>query len=300
IVAVAGGTGGLGRTIVDVLKTDPRYEVVVLGRKSTPELEQSLGARVLAADYTSIPSLTSLLETNGIHTLISTVNSLADTTPETNLITAASRSTPTKRIIPNAWSAVQPRFTALPIAAQRLQALALLRTTQLEWTTIHPGLFMEYFAPLLATYITPTPLFVDVEHGTAALPGDGEAKIALTYTRDIARYVAELLGVQAGGWKEAYFIRGEVRSWNQIVGIAEKGSGKRFGVVYDGVEKLGRGEVSELEGHKKVYELFGGDEVKGMVRGLFAQYGLWMIEGLFGYEGVEEERCLDEVFEGVR
>jgi NADP-dependent 3-hydroxy acid dehydrogenase YdfG len=33
VVAVAGGSSGLGRTIVDALKLDGRYEVLILGRK---------------------------------------------------------------------------------------------------------------------------------------------------------------------------------------------------------------------------------------------------------------------------
>lgn len=33
VIAVAGGTGSLGRTIVDELKTSPLYSVIVLARK---------------------------------------------------------------------------------------------------------------------------------------------------------------------------------------------------------------------------------------------------------------------------
>ncbi|KAF2243963.1 hypothetical protein BU26DRAFT_523515 [Trematosphaeria pertusa] len=36
VIAVAGGSGGLGRAIVDVLKADSRYEVVILARKVRP------------------------------------------------------------------------------------------------------------------------------------------------------------------------------------------------------------------------------------------------------------------------
>lgn len=33
IIAVAGGSGGLGRTIVDVVKKDSRYKTFILSRK---------------------------------------------------------------------------------------------------------------------------------------------------------------------------------------------------------------------------------------------------------------------------
>lgn len=36
VVAVAGGTNGLGRAIVEALKEDGRYEVVIFSRKVRP------------------------------------------------------------------------------------------------------------------------------------------------------------------------------------------------------------------------------------------------------------------------
>ena len=73
------------------------------------QVEKETGARVLAADYSSVDALTTLLEANNVTTLISTAKTLVDPTPEFNMIQAASRSRVTKRFIPNAWSSMEPK-----------------------------------------------------------------------------------------------------------------------------------------------------------------------------------------------
>ncbi|KAF2812095.1 NAD(P)-binding protein [Mytilinidion resinicola] len=284
IVAVAGGSSGLGRTIVDALKADARYEVLILGRK----LEEESGTRVLAIDYTSVDALVALLEANKVAVVISTVNSLVDTTPEFNLIKAAAQSHVTKRFIPNVWSALEfkpePRFTSLPIAVARLQAIDELKKTNLEWTAIYPRIFMESFVQGMPWYLTVYPLKVDIENSTAGLPVKGEGLISLTYSRDIAKYVASLLGLEK--WEQSYFITADVKTWNEIVAAAEAGKGVKFNVSYDSIEKLQKGEATELPSYTKIYEAFGGREIaKPIVQAIFAQYGLWMDEGLFNYKG---------------
>lgn len=234
------------------------------------------------------------------------------------MIQAASRSRVTKRFIPNAWSSMEPkdeyallphspsqpstnilltrpRFQTFPLFTARLQALSQLRATTLEWTTIYPGLFMEIAVQGLPSHLDVKPLVINVAHNAAALPASGTARIALTYSRDIARYVPKLLSLPA--WDEKYFVAGDVRSWNEIVAAAEKGKGVKFDVAYDGVEKLERGEVTELPGHEALYAEFGGREnAFPVVQRLFSTYGLWMEEGLM--EGGEGKR-LEDMFPEV-
>lgn len=42
VVAVAGGTGGVGRTIVETLRQNPRYKTIVLARKVRYPVHQHL------------------------------------------------------------------------------------------------------------------------------------------------------------------------------------------------------------------------------------------------------------------
>ncbi|KAF2450150.1 NAD(P)-binding protein [Karstenula rhodostoma CBS 690.94] len=288
VVAVAGGSSGLGRAIVDALRADGRYEVLIFSRAENPQVEKESGARVLAADYSSVDALTTLLETNNVEVLITTANTTVDPTPEFNMIEAAARSRATKRFIPNAWSALQftdePRFKNFPLAQGKLQSLARLNNTDLDWTAIYPGLFMEYVTEGLPTTLTLMTIMLDMKHNAAALPNKGDAKITLTYSRDIAKYISKLLTLST--WERAYFIVGDVKSWNEIVAAAETGKGVKFDVTYDAVEKLKHGQVTELPGYARMYELFGGRDIAlPRVQGLIAQYGLWMEEGIFTYQG---------------
>ncbi|KAF6810012.1 hypothetical protein CMUS01_13560 [Colletotrichum musicola] len=101
-VAIAGGTGGLGRATVEAIQARGTHEVIVLTRKVSGNPGGASGVRFIAVDYSNIDSLVSVLEDNNVETVISAVNNVAgDNSSELNLIRAAERSRPTKRFIPN-------------------------------------------------------------------------------------------------------------------------------------------------------------------------------------------------------
>ena len=134
-VAIAGGSGGLGRTLTSELCNDEDILVYVLGRKvssttsthyhlsATPERACCLhseddlrsqsrpppylasNARWLEAPYEDIDALSKLLDSNSIDTVISTLN---PPVPEVHaaqdiLILAAAQSKSVKRFIPSEW-----------------------------------------------------------------------------------------------------------------------------------------------------------------------------------------------------
>ncbi|ENI05302.1 hypothetical protein COCC4DRAFT_138141, partial [Bipolaris maydis ATCC 48331] len=71
---------------------------------------------------------------------------------------------------------------------------------------------------------------------------------------------------------------------NEIVPLAEKNMGVQFEDVYDSLEKVGSGEVSEILGIELLYEAFGGGpEAKRFVMGWFAGYAECMEKGQFCY-----------------
>jgi len=123
VVAVAGGTGGLGRMMVDALVAAGKHEVKILARKvriqalntfllpltlaqPNPSIEKELGVSVLAVNYDDVPGLTKTLEDNNIHTVISTITMMpidGSTPKEVELIQAADASKTTKRLISSDW-----------------------------------------------------------------------------------------------------------------------------------------------------------------------------------------------------
>ncbi|KAL5615961.1 hypothetical protein FOBRF1_004709 [Fusarium oxysporum] len=87
-VAVAGGSSGLGRTMVDALEAAKTHNYIILSRKAT-------GPETRAVDYSDVNSLTSLLESEQVDTVISMLPIDNDESGQAqlNLIAAAERST---------------------------------------------------------------------------------------------------------------------------------------------------------------------------------------------------------------
>lgn len=128
VVAVAGGSGGLGRTLVEGIQARGTHEVVVLSRKvssilnsflpsflhdtnqfqqANPTLEAERGVRFVAIDYSDVEAAAKVLEENNIHTIISAVTYMpgAGENHEDRLVKAADLSSTTKRFIPSNWTA---------------------------------------------------------------------------------------------------------------------------------------------------------------------------------------------------
>jgi hypothetical protein len=74
--------------------------------QTNDELERTLGVRVLAVDYANVPSITTVLEENGIEIFISAITTdlIQSASPEAALIQASDESKSTKRIISSNWS----------------------------------------------------------------------------------------------------------------------------------------------------------------------------------------------------
>lgn len=103
-LAIAGGTGAIGRTILDSLEANVRHEAVILSRK------ESIGKqRVVQVDYQDISALQSRLEENNVEVVIATFHmSSGALQAQLNLIEAASRSKCTKRFIPTSFAIPYP------------------------------------------------------------------------------------------------------------------------------------------------------------------------------------------------
>lgn len=125
-VAVIGGTGSVGKTIVDAFAAEGTHEVVVISRKvrdhtfilsSKPYVlinmqvpEGKSAAKVIAVDYTNVEELTKTLEENNIHTVISTIVMYDPEAAkaERNFIAAAEKSSCTKRFVVSNWGNATP------------------------------------------------------------------------------------------------------------------------------------------------------------------------------------------------
>ncbi|KAL4752094.1 hypothetical protein BDW72DRAFT_202655 [Aspergillus terricola var. indicus] len=248
VIAVAGGTGGVGKTIVDVLTQQAKHQVIVLTRKAQENNPILSRARQVEVNYANIPSLTQILNEHKVHTIISAISLYGeeDSKAQLSLIQAAEDAAETRRFIPSEYSFVQTEdlLPLDPSIKYFLDAADLLKASStLQFTRVIPGFFMDYWGmPHVKTQLSPMTIAVDLANCEAAIPGDGNDIIAMTYSYDMARFIAHLL--ESEKWEEFSVVVGDEVTYNQLVKIGERVRGRKFKLLYDSADKVNEGAVT--------------------------------------------------------
>ncbi|RSL72557.1 hypothetical protein CEP53_001051 [Fusarium sp. AF-6] len=287
-VLVAGGTGSIGRAIVEALVEQGEFKVI-----SNAELEERLGARVIATDYETVDALVSILEENKVDTVISALGGLAPPDAEKALINAAEASSVTRRFIPSVFGVkYRPDQSWFPAAQAKLAAMAELEGTNLEWTIVCNGFFLDYWGmPKVKSYLGPMTLFIDPASKEAAIPGSGDTPVVFTYSQDVAKFTAALLTLDK--WEKESYVIGTKLSLNKFLELAEEVQGTEFKKTHDSVELLKSGKITELPGHVYAYEYMPKEALQGML----ATFGLLFDEGQFDFK---PERSLNDIFPDIK
>ncbi|KAM5357234.1 hypothetical protein ACJZ2D_016475 [Fusarium nematophilum] len=249
IVAVAGGTGGIGRALVEAIVARGKHQVKVLGRKPNDALATELGAPIIVVDYDNVEGLTNVLQEHGFDTVVSALATLPTegVQPEVNLVRAAEASKPTRRFVASNWGAPMASEVAKRIPQMGVKALTTteLKKTSLEYTSFYTGFLLDYYAfPTFKTYMKPLVAIVDMVHNAAAIPGSGSTPGVFVHTFDLAKYVDRALDLER--WEPEYYVVGDRVTWNEFVKIAEEAKGVKFNVVHDSIEDLEKGRSTEL------------------------------------------------------
>lgn len=101
----------------------------------------------------------------------------------------------------------------------------LLETTDLEWTLVVNGIFLDYYAmPHIKTTLQPNVMVLDIQNRSAAVPGSGDVPVTFTYSYDVVRFIAALLDMPR--WSKESRIIGDTVTWNEFVRMAEEVTGK--------------------------------------------------------------------------
>lgn len=80
--------------------------------------------------------------------------------------------------------------------------------------------------PHVQTNLQPYTFGINIAKREAAIPGDGNDVICMTYTLDMANYVVKALDLDE--WPEFSVIVGDEVTYNQILSMAEEITGKLF------------------------------------------------------------------------
>ncbi|KAM0491809.1 hypothetical protein ACHAP8_010313 [Fusarium lateritium] len=252
VVAIAGGTGDLGRTITEHLAACGKHTVFILSRKKANS--PVYGAEILTIDYSDPSAIAASLDAKAVDTVISV---LGDTGAEAQLklIAGASKASSTKRFIPSEFAAyTPPDAPENEYTAGIIRAVGALKDSDLQYTRFANGIFMDYFGiPDIPSTLSPFIWGVDIAHRRAAIPGSGTDIMAMTYSKDVAR-----------------FMERSDASFNEILALAQECTSDGFDVTYDDTEKLNKNDATLLDDSS-----YGGMDPQVMM----SMVGLQLIEG---------------------
>lgn len=178
------------------------------------------------------------------------------------------------------------------MTTSKLDILAALEATSLEYTSVLNGYFFDYYVvPKVKSYMPPVALAVDIQSDFAAIPGSGDVPVVFTHSFDVARFVAAL--IDQPKWDKESYIIGNKLTWNEFVKLVEEVKGTKFEVVYDSLEKLKTGKITELPSHPYLYPFF----PKEMLQGMFAAFGIMFEKGEFD---MRPARSLNDQFPDIK
>ncbi|GAB1317930.1 hypothetical protein MFIFM68171_08140 [Madurella fahalii] len=314
VVAIAGGLGDLGRLITDALFETGKYEVYIMSRKGvrsgltsdrTSPLTGERYSPLIQTDYLSEESLVDQLKEKNVSIVICAFIMDCDSASnaQLRLIRAADRCICVKRFIPSEFNVeYNVGDDVLPYPEKRFHLAArqeLDKTSTLEYAYIYPGMFMDYFGmPRVASALRPLCFFVDPAQGLAVLPGDGEAKMSMTFTTDAARYIA--LALELDQWPRIMTTATSTISLNELVRLVEKNLGRKLQVHYQPVEKLLKHEAVDLPTNVEIGNRYPERFPQGLgqLRALIADLEAGVALGAFDFSRLDGHLDLAKAFAG--
>ncbi|VUC31454.1 unnamed protein product [Clonostachys rosea] len=280
VIAILGGTGHVGKTVVDTIKDHPSHSGLVVTRQAG--LPNSGNITYVQNDFSDAEALANIFDQYNVWAVVSCL-SVADEpmyTAQEVAINAAEKSASTTRFIASNWA--NPSDGPEPVdpwALNQHRARAHLATTSLVWTELATGYLMDFWGiPFLRTHMMEMLPVIDIKNKVAAIPGTGNEVIPFAYSFDVARFVVNvLLDLSPTKWEPITTIVADRLTWNEFLALAEDARGSKFAVSYDSIEDLAGGRLTELPNHVEAYAFF----PKAALRGLYIGLELAMAAGRF-------------------
>jgi acetolactate synthase small subunit len=236
-VVIAGGTGSVGRNIVDAILATDKYSVIVFSRQDSFNLVPN-GVTVVMVDYNNHSQLVKAL--HDVHTVISCIADMNESCRDSQIaLLNASLEAGVKRFAPSEWAGPSEKNTAIEFYTKiKKPVVDAVKNSGIEYTLFLNGLFMDYFATPQKSnpYLQPMVFGVDINKCTAWFAGTGDEPINVTLLEDVAKLVAASLDLDK--WEPYSGMIGSRTSWNEIVRLGEKVRGQKFDVKQQTIEEM--------------------------------------------------------------
>lgn len=255
---------------------------------------------LIQTDYSSESEVAQLLENHKVHTVICTfaLDFQAASDSQVSLIRAADQASSVKRFIPSEFNVdYDLGDDVLPYQDKRFHAFGRreLEKTSLEFAYIYPGMFLDYFGmPNISTHLRELFVVIDPTNGVAYVPGDGEAKLAMSFTKDVAKYTA--LALELEKWHRVMTTVSSTMTLNNIIALTEKNLGRKLKVTYQPIPALLKHDSKTLPGNVAVAEQFPGglEQITALTADLEASIAL----GAYDFDNLPEHLNLVDHFAG--
>ncbi|PNH41515.1 hypothetical protein VD0004_g5627 [Verticillium dahliae] len=218
-VAIA-GSGDFARYLSEELVAGG-FQVTVLTRSVKPHFENRPGVTQFVTDY-SVASIVEGIQDSTV--LISAILDYGATFVDVHLrlIDACKQSLACKRFIPAEYGGNLEKFPDQPGFYYRVHEpvrKALREQTELEWTLIAVGWFVDYIIPSHSRYVKDAgdAFPINLTDGKILIPGTGDEPLDVTSARDAARAITML--VRARKWEHHTNISGEKTTWNTVAAL---------------------------------------------------------------------------------
>lgn len=214
------------------------------------------------------------------------------------LIQAADKTPSVQRFIPSEFNVdYDLDDDVLPYPEKKFHTMArrALEKTKLEFTYIYNGMFMDYYAmPNIETHLRPLYTVVDASQGVAAIPGDGNRGVVMSYTKDVARYTSLILDIAQ--WPRVMKIMGSQATLNQLVHLIEQNLDRKLNKSYDPIERLQTHDATVLPSNEPSINHFPGG--RAQLTALIADLGAAMALGAYDFGSIEDGIDVIKYFEG--
>ncbi|KJX95894.1 nmrA-like family protein [Zymoseptoria brevis] len=235
-VALAGGTGGLGREVIDALLAKNRHEIIVLTRQDPAQVTLPNGVQAVQLDYKEKSSIVDALK--GVETVFSFIITGKDpgNVAQKNLIDACVEAK-VKRFAPSEWTGASstgtPWYAGKAAIAAYLQEINAEKKV-LEYCRFMPGFALDYLAypHQICKHFTNLGFSVDIFNCRAFSIKDAELdRFGMTLVEDMAAVAAEAVDYP-GEWPVDGGMRAVMLSFPELVEIGERLRGKKFDIEY--------------------------------------------------------------------
>ncbi|KAF4435176.1 hypothetical protein FACUT_7364 [Fusarium acutatum] len=224
-VAVVGGSGNLGREVIDEILARGSYEVVILSRGAqAADLPKGVAWRQV--DYDDKSALVDAMK--GVDTVLSFL-AMFDQNEALELhkkLIDAAIEAGVRRFAPSEWASASNSGVAhYQYKDEVRKYLEEVNSNQqkIEYCLFQPGMFTDYFGHPKATtkHFNTFYMFADFQNRRAIVPEDVDAPITLTTLQDMCRLVAQALEYD-GVWPTVGGMQGTAFTVSELIALGEK------------------------------------------------------------------------------